>query len=181
MTSLPDHFRSRDVIFCHVIATSCGLQQCTSSNVPKTWLTSLLRRLPGDFRSNDVTSGSLPVTRHHFLSRHQTEILNRNMGIQTECSQCWYPGRLSWMYLSITAILGAWCFGKKSEHEHNVLASTLTQSCSLWNHNYLCTLNHCKIKWSRHSEENDKAIKDNFCQLKVLILFTKTSTADFGR
>jgi len=35
-------------------------------------------------------------------------------------------------------------------------------------------LNHCKIKQSSRSEENDKdAIKDNLCWLKLLILFAK--------
>ena len=73
MTSLLGHFRSRGsyvVISCHVTAT-CELQPCGSSNVPKTGLTGFLQSLPGDFRSNDVTSGSLPVTWvacGHFLS-----------------------------------------------------------------------------------------------------------------
>ena len=65
MTSLPGHFRhvgSHVVISCHVTATSCELQPCRSSNVPKTLLIGLLQPLPCDFRSNDVTSGSLPVT-----------------------------------------------------------------------------------------------------------------------
>ena len=30
------HFRSRDVISCHVTATSCELQPCRSLNIPKT-------------------------------------------------------------------------------------------------------------------------------------------------
>jgi len=63
------HARSRDVISCHVTATSCELQPCRSSNVPKTRLIGLLQLLPGDFRSYDVHSGSLPVTWRHFLSR----------------------------------------------------------------------------------------------------------------
>jgi len=54
-------FRSRDVISCNVTATSSELQPCRSANVPKTWLTGLVQPLPGDFRSNDVTSGLLPV------------------------------------------------------------------------------------------------------------------------
>jgi len=57
-----NHVRSRDVISCHVTATSCLLQPCKSSNVPKTRPIGLLQPLPGDFRSNHVTSGSLPVT-----------------------------------------------------------------------------------------------------------------------
>ena len=39
MTSVLGHFQSRevtDVIPCHVTATSCKLQPCRSSNVPKT-------------------------------------------------------------------------------------------------------------------------------------------------
>jgi len=61
MTSLPGHFRSCevcDVISCHVTATSHGLQSCRSSIVPKTRLIDLLQPLPGDFQSNDVTSGT---------------------------------------------------------------------------------------------------------------------------
>ena len=66
-----NHKRSRHVISCHVTATFCDLQPSRSSNVLKTWLVRLLQPPPGDFRSNDVTSGSLPtreVTRRHFLS-----------------------------------------------------------------------------------------------------------------
>jgi len=62
------HLKSRDVITSHLTATSCKLQDCSSSNVPKTWRTGLLKPLPGDFRSNDVTSGSLPVTSGHLTS-----------------------------------------------------------------------------------------------------------------
>ena len=72
MTALPGHFRSHDAISYHVTATSSKLQLCRSSNVPKTSLVRLLRPLPGDFRSNNVTSGSLPVISghvSHFLSR----------------------------------------------------------------------------------------------------------------
>jgi len=54
--------RSRDVISCHVKATSCELQPCWSSNAPKTRFIRLLQPLPGKFRSNDVISGSLSVT-----------------------------------------------------------------------------------------------------------------------
>jgi len=57
MTSLPGHFRSREVISCDITATTCKLQPCRSSNVHRTWLIRLLQPLPGDFRSNDVTSG----------------------------------------------------------------------------------------------------------------------------
>ena len=59
------HVGSRDVISCRVSATSCKLQPCRSSSVPKTWLIGLLLPLPGHFRSNDVTSWSLPVTWGH--------------------------------------------------------------------------------------------------------------------
>jgi len=62
ITSLSSHFRSRDVISCHVNATSCVLQPCRSSNILKTWVLGLLQQLPGEFRSNDITSESLPVT-----------------------------------------------------------------------------------------------------------------------
>jgi len=63
------HVRSRDVIFRNMTATSCELQPCRSSNVPKTRLIGLLQPLPGDIRSNNVPSGLLPVTWCDFLSR----------------------------------------------------------------------------------------------------------------
>jgi len=66
------HVNSRDVICSNLTTTSCELQDCSSSNLPKTWCTGLLQPLPGDFRSNDVTSGSLwsrEVIWRHFLSR----------------------------------------------------------------------------------------------------------------
>jgi len=59
--------RLRDVISCHVTA-SCELQPCKKSNVQYTPVFGLLQPLPGDFRSNDVTSGSLPVTWGHVTS-----------------------------------------------------------------------------------------------------------------
>jgi len=65
MTSLPvtsGHVRSRDVICCHLNATSCKLLLCSSWNLHKMQVFGLLEPLPGDFRSNDVTSRSLPVT-----------------------------------------------------------------------------------------------------------------------
>jgi len=67
-TSLPSHLRSRDVISCHVTASPCELQPCRKWNVQYTRVFGLLQPLPGDFRSNDVTSGSLPVTWGHMTS-----------------------------------------------------------------------------------------------------------------
>ena len=67
MTSLPGHFRSRDVISCHVSASSRELSllevKCTAyANFRPSTATS------GDFRSNDITSGSLSVTQGHVTS-----------------------------------------------------------------------------------------------------------------
>jgi len=65
MTSLrvtSGHLRLRDVISCHVTASSCELQPCKKWNAQYTWVFGLLQPLPGNFRSNDVTSRSLPVT-----------------------------------------------------------------------------------------------------------------------
>jgi len=62
MTPLPGRLRWREVTFCHVTATSCLLQPCRSPNVPKTQVLGLVWALSADFRSNVVTSGSLPVT-----------------------------------------------------------------------------------------------------------------------
>jgi len=56
------HLRSRDVISFHVTASSCELQSCRRWNVQETQVFGLLQPLSGDFRSNNVTSGSLPVT-----------------------------------------------------------------------------------------------------------------------
>jgi len=53
------HLRSRDVISCHVTASSCKLQPCRKWNAQCTPVFGLLQPLPGDFRSNDVTSGHL--------------------------------------------------------------------------------------------------------------------------
>jgi len=63
-----DHVRSRDVISCHVTATSCELQPCRSSNVYKTQVDGLIQQLPGHFRSNYFTSGSFVITWGHVRS-----------------------------------------------------------------------------------------------------------------
>jgi len=55
------HLRSRDLISCHVTASSCELQPCRNGNVQYTPLF-ILQPIPGDFRLNDVTFGPLPVT-----------------------------------------------------------------------------------------------------------------------
>jgi len=55
------HLRSRDVS-CHVTATSCKLQLCGCSIVPKTRVSGHLQKVTGDFHWNDATSGSLPFT-----------------------------------------------------------------------------------------------------------------------
>jgi len=53
------HLWSRDVISCHVTESSCELQPCRKWNVHYTLGFDLLQPLPGDFRSNEVTSGHL--------------------------------------------------------------------------------------------------------------------------
>ena len=55
-------------------ATSCEYQPCRSSNVPKTSLEGLLQALPGDFRSDDVTSGYLPVASGDVMSFPATSL-----------------------------------------------------------------------------------------------------------
>jgi len=62
------HVRSRDVISCHVTATTCELHHCRSLNAPKTRVVGLLQPPPYNFRSNDVTSGSFPGTWGHVTS-----------------------------------------------------------------------------------------------------------------
>jgi len=71
MTPLPGHFRqlrSRDVISCHVTASSRELQPCRKWNVQYTPVFGLPQMLPGNFQWNDVTSGSLTVTWGHVTS-----------------------------------------------------------------------------------------------------------------
>jgi len=70
----PNYFRSNDVTsgslsvtevtwrnFLHVTASYCKLQPCKKWNAQYTRVLGLLQPLPGDFGSNDVTSGSLPI------------------------------------------------------------------------------------------------------------------------
>jgi len=67
-----DHQRSRDVISCHVTASSSKLQHCKKSNTKDTQLFSLLQPLPGDFSQMMSLPGhflSLEFTSRHFLSR----------------------------------------------------------------------------------------------------------------
>jgi len=56
------HIRSRDIISCHVTPSNCELQPFRKLNVQYTLVFGLLQALEGEFRSNDVTSWSLPVT-----------------------------------------------------------------------------------------------------------------------
>jgi len=60
--------RSRDVLLCHVTASSCELQACRKWNVQYTPVLDLLQPLPSELRSNDVTYRSLPVTWGHVTS-----------------------------------------------------------------------------------------------------------------
>jgi len=62
------HLRSPDVISSHVTASPFDPQACRKWNVQYTPLFDLLQPLPGDFRSNDVTSRSLPVSWGHVTS-----------------------------------------------------------------------------------------------------------------
>jgi len=55
------------VFSCHVTASYCELQPC-GKNVQYTWVFGLLQPLPGDFRWNYVTPGSLLVTWSHVTS-----------------------------------------------------------------------------------------------------------------
>jgi len=63
-----NHLRSRDVISCHVTASSCELQPCKKWNVQYTPVFVPPQPLPGHFRSNDGTSRSLPVSWGHVTS-----------------------------------------------------------------------------------------------------------------
>jgi len=61
------HLRSRDVISCHVTASSASYS-LVGSDTHSIRVISPLQPLQGDFRSNDVTSGSLSVTWGHVTS-----------------------------------------------------------------------------------------------------------------
>jgi len=56
------HLRSREVMSSRMTASSCELQPCRKSKAQYMLGFGLLQPFPGDFRSNDATSGSLPVT-----------------------------------------------------------------------------------------------------------------------
>jgi len=71
MMSLQGHFRSCDLISGDVTASTCELQLCRISNVPKTWVLGLLQPPPGDFRWNDVTYGH--VKSCDIISLHVTD------------------------------------------------------------------------------------------------------------
>jgi len=62
------HLSSHDVISGHVMASYCNLQPCRKWKVQYTRVFSLLQPLSGDFRWNDITSGSLQVTWGHMTS-----------------------------------------------------------------------------------------------------------------
>jgi len=62
------HLSSRDVICCDVTASSCKLQPGWKSNAQHMAVSNLLQPLRVDFRSNDVTSDSLPITWSHVTS-----------------------------------------------------------------------------------------------------------------
>jgi len=62
------HVRSRDVISCHVTASSCELQPCRKWNVHYMQGFGLLQPLFCDFRSNNVTFVSLTATWGHVTS-----------------------------------------------------------------------------------------------------------------
>jgi len=62
------HFLSRDAISCHVTVFPWKLQPCRKWNVQYIPVFSTLQPLPGDFLSNDITSGSLPSTWGHVTS-----------------------------------------------------------------------------------------------------------------
>ena len=65
MTLLPGHLQSREVTSVHFLLRDRHLLRVThlwGSNVPITGVIGDLQPLPGDFRLNDVTSGSLSVT-----------------------------------------------------------------------------------------------------------------------
>jgi len=53
--------KSRVIISCDVTATCCELQPLGAQTYPKFDIIGLLQLLTGDFRSNDVPFGSLPV------------------------------------------------------------------------------------------------------------------------
>ena len=61
MTSLPGHLRSCEVISCHVNPSSCELQPCFCSNVPKP-------EFQAFYRHFQVNSNEIIVTYRHVTS-----------------------------------------------------------------------------------------------------------------
>jgi len=75
--------RSRDVISCHVTATSCKLQPCRIWKLHKSWVFALLQPLPGDFRWNE----SFRVTFGHVRSR---DVISCHVTVTScELQPCW--------------------------------------------------------------------------------------------
>jgi len=70
MTSPSGHFQSPEVTWSHFRSRDCLLLRATALQEVKCTDTQVvdLKPLPGDFRSNDVTSGSLPVKVRHVTS-----------------------------------------------------------------------------------------------------------------
>jgi len=67
MTSLPGPLWSPEVTWRHFLSRPpyCELQPCRKWRVQYTRVFGLLQFLPGDFWSNDITTGSLLVTWRH--------------------------------------------------------------------------------------------------------------------
>jgi len=62
MTSLLGHYRSPDVVIsCRMTSCYCKLH-LLGKNIQLTRVFGLSQPLPNDYRTNNVTSGSLPVT-----------------------------------------------------------------------------------------------------------------------
>jgi len=139
------HFRSRDVIKCYVTASSCEVQPCRKWNVQYTQVFGLLQPLLGDFRSNDVTCGSLtvmwgdvtslPVTwlpppaRYSLVGSEMYSI--QNFRPSTATSR-WLP--LKWRHFRVT-------YGHLRSHDiitcHVTASSCEVQPCRKWNVQYM--------------------------------------------
>jgi len=84
MKSLAGNFRSPEVTWRHFLSRDSSyyeLQRCRKWNVQYTQVFSLLQPLSGDFWSNDVSSGSPPITWGHVTSSVMDCLLLRSTAL----------------------------------------------------------------------------------------------------
>jgi len=142
------HFRSPEVTSRHFLSLYYLLLQATAF---RKWIVQYmpvfgnLQPLPGDFRSNDVTSGSLPVTRGHVTwfpvtclpspasySLVGSEMYNICQVRPSPASSRWLP--FKWCHFRVTS-------GNLRSRDviscHVTASSCELQPCRMWNVQYI--------------------------------------------